>query len=262
MTCVQARRHDATTVGNRTPHGPRSKASSAGSGGVGARRGVDRPQRRRQRLALFPIRKVQTVAQQMDDAGLQRRRRIDGRQRLAHALEAIGHGDEDVLAAARLQVGEDLHPELRAFGLLDPDPEDVAACRRAGRPAPDRPPCCAPIASSRILTRSASKNTTGYIGSSGRLCHAVTSATTASVTVLIRSGETSTRIHLGEERLNLAHRHPAGVERQDLVVEAGEAALVLARSAAARTCPSRSRGTSSASGPSSVSTVLPLVPLR
>ena len=48
------------------------------------------------------------------------------------------------------------------------------------------------VASSRILTRSASKNTTGYIGSSGRLCQAVTSATTASVTVLIRSGETST----------------------------------------------------------------------
>jgi hypothetical protein len=29
MTCVQMRRHDATTVGNRRPHGPRSKSSSA-----------------------------------------------------------------------------------------------------------------------------------------------------------------------------------------------------------------------------------------
>src|SRR5687767_1378803 len=48
------------------------------------------------------------------------------------------------------------------------------------------------VASSRIFTRSASKKTKGYIGSSGRLCHAVTSATTASVTVLLRSGETST----------------------------------------------------------------------
>src|SRR5262245_9419416 len=48
------------------------------------------------------------------------------------------------------------------------------------------------VASSRILTRSASKKTTGYIGSRGRLCHAVISATTASVTVLIRSGDTST----------------------------------------------------------------------
>jgi len=42
------------------------------------------------------------------------------------------------------------------------------------------------VASSRILTRNASKNTTGY---SGRLCHAVTWATIASVTTLIRSGD-------------------------------------------------------------------------
>ena len=48
------------------------------------------------------------------------------RQRLAHAFQAIGDRDEDVLAAARLQVAEDLHPELGAFGLLDPQPEDVA----------------------------------------------------------------------------------------------------------------------------------------
>jgi hypothetical protein len=46
--------------------------------------------------------------------------------------------------------------------------------------------------SSRILTRSASKNTTGYSGSSRRACQALTSAATASVTVLIRSGDTST----------------------------------------------------------------------
>ena len=48
------------------------------------------------------------------------------------------------------------------------------------------------VASSRILTRSASKNTTGYIASSGRVCHAVTSDTMPSVTVLIKSGKTST----------------------------------------------------------------------
>jgi len=39
-------------------------------------------------------------------------------------------------------------------------------------------------ASSRIFTRSASKNTTGVIGSSGCACQALTSAMTASVTVL------------------------------------------------------------------------------
>jgi len=36
------------------------------------------------------------------------------------------------------------------------------------------------------------ENTTGYIGSCGRLCQAVTSVWMASVTVLMKSGETST----------------------------------------------------------------------
>ena len=47
-------------------------------------------------------------------------------------------------------------------------------------------------ASSLIFTRRASKNTTGYIGSSGRACQALTSAITASVTELMNSGDTST----------------------------------------------------------------------
>ncbi|MNR04350.1 hypothetical protein D3C85_1203050 [compost metagenome] len=47
-------------------------------------------------------------------------------------------------------------------------------------------------ASSLIFTRKASKKTTGYIGSSGRACQAVTSAMTASVTELMNSGDTST----------------------------------------------------------------------
>ena len=46
-------------------------------------------------------------------------------------------------------------------------------------------------ASSRIFTRSASKNTTGYTASSGRLCHCNTSSITASVTWLMKSGDTS-----------------------------------------------------------------------
>jgi hypothetical protein len=37
----------------------------------------------------------------MDDAGLQRGRRIHHRQGLAHALEAIADGDEKVVTAAR-----------------------------------------------------------------------------------------------------------------------------------------------------------------
>jgi hypothetical protein len=49
----------------------------------------------------------------------------------------------------------------------------------------------AALTSSPIFKRSASKDTTGYIGSSGRACQAPTSAITASVTELMNSGDHS-----------------------------------------------------------------------
>jgi hypothetical protein len=70
-----------------------------------------RSQRRGQRRALVPMGIVETVPQEMDEAGVARRRREDGGQCLAHPCEAVGDGEEDVLAAARfeicVQVGED-----------------------------------------------------------------------------------------------------------------------------------------------------------
>ena len=51
---------------------PALEGVERGTRRLGARGGVDRPQRRRHRLALFPIREVQTVANQVHDAGLQR----------------------------------------------------------------------------------------------------------------------------------------------------------------------------------------------
>lgn len=83
-------------------------------------------------------------------------------------------------------------------------------------------------ASSRILTRSASKNTTGYSGSErarlprGHLRHDRVGDRADQI------GRDLDRVHLEEERLDLAHGHPAGVERDDLVVEPREASLVFA----------------------------------
>ena len=132
----------------------------------------------------------------------------------------MGHGDEDVLAAPRVEVRERPHPELRAFGVPDPQAEDVAG--PSGRIASAREiALLRTTASSRILTRRASKKTRGYTASSGRLCHAVTTATMLSVTVLIRSGRPRPRTSPRGSPESLA-RHPACVERQDLVVEAGE----------------------------------------
>ena len=44
---------------------------------------------------------------------------------------------------------------------------------------------------SRLFTRSASRKTIGYMASSGRLLHSLTSSITASVTLLMRAGEIS-----------------------------------------------------------------------
>ena len=163
----------------------------------------------------------------MHDAGLQRRRRIDGGQRLAHALETIGHGDQDVPTAARLQVGEDLHPELRAFRLLDPDPEDVARAVRQdgqgqihGLAADDR--FIADLHAQgvkehyRIHGLERARLPRGDLRDHG-----------------VGDGANQIRrdldaVHLDEKRLDLAHRQPARIERHHLVVEAREAPLVFA----------------------------------
>jgi hypothetical protein len=60
------------------------------------------------------------------DAGLQRGGREHRAQRLADALEPVGDADQDVGHTACLQVVEDLHPELRTLGVLDPQAQDVA----------------------------------------------------------------------------------------------------------------------------------------
>ncbi|CAB3928700.1 hypothetical protein LMG26858_06311 [Achromobacter anxifer] len=115
--------------------------------------------------------------------------------------------------------------------------------------------------SSRILTLSASKNTTGYMVSNGRLCQAVTSSITASVTELMNSGETSVPY--------CSARNP-WISRT-VIPRAYIAMILSSNPVKRRSClgirigaklPSRSRGISTCSGPSSVSTVLRLLPLR
>jgi hypothetical protein len=117
------------------------------------------------------------------------------------------------------------------------------------------------VASSRILTRSASKKTTGYSGSSGRVLPSRDLVDRRVGHGADQIGRDLHGIHLRQECLDLPDRHAPGVERENLVVEAGEAALVL------RDQPRLERAFAIArpsigSGPSSVSTVLPPVPLR
>jgi hypothetical protein len=61
----------------------------------------------------------------VDDAGLHRGLRKHRRDRLGKAFEPINDGDEDVIDTARLELVDNLEPELGAFALFDPKSEDV-----------------------------------------------------------------------------------------------------------------------------------------
>ena len=111
------------------------------------------------------------------------------------------------------------------------------------------------------MPRRASKNATGYIGSSGRLCQAVTSPITASVTELMKSRETSVpycsvrNLWISRAvmpRVYMAMILPLKPVKRRSCLGIGTGSKL----------PSRSRGMSIRSGPSSVSTVVALVPLR
>ncbi|MNH45163.1 hypothetical protein D3C79_1075370 [compost metagenome] len=62
----------------------------------------------------------------MIDTGLQCRLRKYSAEGLWHAFKTIGHGDQHIFDATRFKVVENLHPELCAFGTLDPDAQDIA----------------------------------------------------------------------------------------------------------------------------------------
>ena len=65
----------------------------------------------------------------------------------------------------------------------------------------------------------------------------------------------------GQVGLNVAHRHAAGIQADDHLIEAAEAARPLRYQLRVK-LPLRSRGTASSTSPTSLETVLAVVPLR
>src|SRR5215207_8443311 len=62
---------------------------------------------------------------QMHDAGLDDRLREDGVDRFGESLQAIDNGDENVADAPVPEFVHDAQPELGAFGVLDPQAENI-----------------------------------------------------------------------------------------------------------------------------------------
>ena len=127
----------------------------------------------------------------MDDAGLQRRRGKHGASAslipFRPSVTAIRMSWQPRVFRSR----EDLHPELGAFGLLDPDPEDVArAVGQHGQREIDR------LAADRRLVANLDAQRVEEHDRIHRLERPALPRRDlrddASVTVLIRSGETST----------------------------------------------------------------------
>jgi len=76
------------------------------------------------RLAVFPGDEIETVAQQMHDAGLHRRLRKDGGNRIGKPFEAVDDGDQDIIDTTVLQLVHDAQPEFGTLILLEPEAED------------------------------------------------------------------------------------------------------------------------------------------
>ncbi|CAB5328303.1 hypothetical protein IST4119_00738 [Burkholderia multivorans] len=162
----------------------------------------------------------------MHDAGLDRRFREHRVDRFGEALQAVDHGDQDVLHAAQLQVVHHPQPELGALGLLDPKAEHVA--------------CAVAAHAQRQVDRLVAHHAfVADLDSQGVEEHDRVHRLERSLLpfahfvdhgISHRADEVRRHldaIHLQQETLNLPHAHAAGIHRDDLVVEACEASLAL-----------------------------------
>ena len=86
---------------------------------------VDRLQSLNQGLAVLPGRQADRIPDQVHDAGLHDRVREHGGDRVGKSLQPINDGEQNILHSAGLEVVHHAQPELGAFGLLDPQAEDV-----------------------------------------------------------------------------------------------------------------------------------------
>ena len=198
-----------------------------GVGLVGILGGVDRLQIAGDLLAFAAGHVLEACANQVHQACLDGRGREDRFDRFREPGEPVHAADQDLADAAGLQVGEDLHPELGALGLLKPHPEHV------------------PVALQRDPEREVQRAALHAAAVADLEHHAVQEHDRVDVlqrplapvahVVHDRVGHAADQVRadidavdLVQVRADVADRQAAAVERQDLVVEPDEPPLTLA----------------------------------
>ena len=192
-------------------------------GGLGA---IDRPQRRHQPLAVLPRHEAQTVADQMNDAGLHDRPREDGGDGVGEALEPVDNGEQEVVDTAVLELVHDPQPELGALGLLDPQAQDVLvplAIESQGQ------------VDGLVLDHALVADLDPQRVEEDHGISAASSGPILPFPHLVQDGIGDPADQVGRDvdgielacSLDLPHRHAAGIQGDDLVVEAIQAGLTL-----------------------------------
>jgi hypothetical protein len=162
----------------------------------------------------------------MNNARLHDGGRIDRLDRLREALQPVDAAEQDVVDAALPELVEDLHPELRALGLLEPHPEYVALPldRDAEREV-----------TGASLHRAALANLEDERVEEDHRVDVIERTLLPLAHVLHhRVGDPADQVtadldavDLGQVRLDVTRRQATRVESKDLVVEALEAPLTL-----------------------------------
>ena len=203
------------------------EALELGLGGVGVDGGVDRFEVAGDLLALAPRHVAQAVADEVNDARLHHGLREDRLDRLGEPFEPVDAGDQDVLHTALLEIGQHLHPELRALGLLKPHAEHVAV------PVDADPQ--GEIAGAALHAAALADLEHQAVEEDHRVDVVQRPGLPGPDVVHDGVGHPADQIvadidavDLGQVRLDVAHREPARVERDDLLVKPREAALALA----------------------------------
>ena len=211
----------------------RVEALQRGPGVVGVGGGVDRPQRGGDLLAVAVGDVAHPGADLVHDARLHPGLGEDGRDRLREPVEAVDAADQHVTDAALVEIVEHGEPELRALALAPPDPEHLALA----------------------LQRDADRQIAGAVSDGAVLADLHDERVEVDDRVDLIQRPRAPRLHVGQHgvgdaadrvtphldavelaelRLDLTDREAAGIEREDLVVQARRGASGACRPTAVR----------------------------